>query len=205
MNVFKIQTGIVETNTYFVSSDNKTCCIIDPGDDVGKIFSALEDNALVCTNILLTHAHFDHCNACMALQKNGAKIYMHKKDLRLIKTDDNLASKFGVLFNRFKPDGYVADGQILQLGDIDVKVIATPGHTAGSCCYLIDRFLFTGDTLMHLSVGRTDFPTGNKRDMVKSLQKLVAIEGNYLIFPGHHESTNLDFEKKNNPYVQHNN
>lgn len=150
MNVAKIKTGIVETNTYFLSNDNNDCIVIDPGDDIPGIMNYLTDNNLRPLYVLLTHAHFDHCNAARALQMNGAKIYMHKKDYPLVKSDDNLASKFGVLFNKFTPDGFVKDNQHLNIADSDILVLHTPGHTAGSCCYLIDNFMFSGDTLMYL-------------------------------------------------------
>ncbi len=202
MNMLKIKTGIVETNTYFIINNDNECLIIDPGDDISKIFDVLRDNGIVCKYILLTHAHFDHCNACAALQNIGAKIYVHKKDWALLKTDDNLANKFGVAFNKFVPDGFVKDKQILKLLGFDIRVLHTPGHTSGSCCYILENFLFTGDTLMNLSCGRTDFPSGNKRELECSLKKLFELDYNYTIFPGHYASTNLEFEKRNNPYVK---
>ena len=201
MNVAKIKTGIVETNTYFLSNDNNDCIVIDPGDDIPGIMNYLTDNNLRPLYVLLTHAHFDHCNAARALQMNGAKIYMHKKDYPLVKSDDNLAPKFGVLFNKFTPDGFVKDNQHLNIADSDILVLHTPGHTAGSCCYLIDNFMFSGDTLMYLTCGRTDFPSGNKKAMNQSLSRLMNLQGNYVVFPGHNAATNLDFERKNNPYV----
>lgn len=202
MDISKIKTGIVETNTYFIGDGNGNCIIIDPGDDIKAIFEYLDENNLKCKYILLTHAHFDHCNAARALQLTGAKVYMHKKDYALVKSEDNLASKFGVAFNKFKPDGYVSDNQKLSLLGIDITVMHTPGHTAGSCCYILDNIMFSGDTLMRLSRGRTDFPSGSERAMEQSLKRLAALDKNYTILPGHYAPTNLDFEKKNNPYVQ---
>ncbi|MBS6476644.1 MAG: MBL fold metallo-hydrolase [Firmicutes bacterium] len=203
MDISKIKTGIVETNTYFIVDGNGNCIIIDPGDDIKAIFEYLDENKLKCRFILLTHAHFDHCNAARALQLTGAKIYMHKKDYALVKSEDNLASKFGVVFNKFKPDCYVSDNQKINLLGIDIKILHTPGHTAGSCCYLLDNnIMFSGDTLMRLSRGRTDFPSGSEKAMEQSLKKLASLDKNYTIFPGHYAPTNLDFEKKNNPYVQ---
>lgn len=203
MNVLKIKTGIVETNTYFVINENNECLVIDPGDDVKKILDVLQENQIVCKYVLLTHAHFDHCNACAALQICGAKIYVHKKELQLLRTDDNLANKFGIIFNKFKPDCFVKDKQILTLLGFEIEVLHTPGHTPGGCCYIIENFLFTGDTLMNLSCGRTDLPGGNKRELEESLNKLVNLDYNYMIFPGHYASTNLYFEKRNNPYVKY--
>lgn len=201
MNVSKIKTGIVETNTYFISDNDCNCIVIDPGDDIKAIFDYLRENQLDCKYVLLTHAHFDHCNAARALQQNGAEIFMHKKDYALVKSEDNLAIKFGVLFNKFKPDRFIEDGDVLELLGMEIRVIHTPGHTAGSCSFIVENIIFTGDTLMRLSIGRTDFPSGSEKAMKKSLNKLTSLNGNYSIFPGHNGSTNLDFEKKNNPYV----
>lgn len=202
MNISKIKTGIVETNTYFIDNENGECIIIDPGDDAKGVFNHLEEYNLKCKYILITHAHFDHCNSALALQQFGAKIYMHKKDYALVKTDDNLASKFGISFNKFKPDAFVKDEQTLDLIGLHVRVLHTPGHTAGSCCYIVDNVMFSGDTMMRLSRGRTDFPSGSERAMEKSLARLASLDKNYTIFPGHYAPTNLEFEKKNNPYVQ---
>ena len=201
MKVLKIKTGIVETNTYFLYNDQNECVIIDPGDDIGAIFDVLDENSLDCKYALVTHCHFDHCNACLALQQNGTKVLVHKKEMQLIRTHDNLASKFGIGFNRFEPDGFIKDGQEIDLCGMKFRVMHTPGHTAGSCCYIIENFLFSGDTVMYLSCGRTDFPTGSARDMKKSLGKIIGLSKNYMIFPGHNNATSVEFERKNNPYV----
>ena len=201
MKVTKIKTGIVETNTYFIYNDDNECIVVDPGDDKSAIINTLNENSLTCKYVLLTHCHFDHCNSALFLKEFGAKIFVHKKEMALVRSNDNLAVKFGIAFNRFVPDEYVKDGDALELCGLKVEVMHTPGHTAGSCCYIIDNFLFSGDTLMRLSCGRTDFPTGNGREMAKSLQRIVNLEKNYTVFPGHNSPTTIEFERKNNPYV----
>ena len=202
MNLIKLVTGIPSENTYIVSDNGVDAVIIDPGDDVEAIAKALSENNLTCKAMLVTHAHFDHCNACRYFQQEGAKVYMHKKDELLVKTVYNLANKFAVHFNRFVVDEYVKDGDVLNLYGLSFKVIHTPGHTAGSCCFILnDNVIFTGDTLFNLSIGRTDFPTGSSSQMKKSLKKLFAFEKDYTLFPGHGLPTKLATEKNHNPYA----
>jgi glyoxylase-like metal-dependent hydrolase (beta-lactamase superfamily II) len=202
MNLIKLVTGKPSENTYLVSENGVDAVIIDPGDDIQAINDALNENNLTCKAMLVTHAHFDHCNACRYFQINGAKVYMHKKDELLVKTVYNLANKFALHFNRFIVDENVKDGDVLSLYGLQFKVLHTPGHTEGSCCYVLnDNIIFSGDTLFNMSIGRTDFPTGNASHMKKSLKKLFSLEKDYTIFPGHGLPTKLLTEKNHNPYA----
>ena len=177
MNLIKLVTGKPTENTYIVSENGTDAVIIDPGDDIKLIVDTLEENNLTCKAMLVTHGHFDHCNACRFFQEQGAKVYMHKKDELLVRTVYNLANKFAVEFHRFLIDNYVKDGDLLSLYGLNFKVMHTPGHTGGSCCYILNNsIIFTGDTLFNLSIGRTDFPTGNASQMKKSLKKLFDLE-----------------------------
>ncbi len=202
MNLIKLVTGKPSENTYIISENGTDAVIVDPGDDISAITEALMENNMTCKAMLVTHAHFDHCNACRHFQSLGAKVYMHKKDELLVKTVYNLANKFAVRFNRFVVDERVKDGDFLSLYGLNFKVIHTPGHTSGSCCYILnDNIIFTGDTLFNMSIGRTDFPTGNSSQMKKSLQKLFSLEKDYTIFPGHGLPSKLLTEKNHNPYA----
>ena len=125
---------------------------------------------------------------------------MHKKDEKLVFSPGNLAMKFGKPFITFKADEFVKDGEELALYGMTVKVLHTPGHTEGSCCYIIGNVLFSGDTLFNLGAGRTDFPSGNPGQMQKSLDKLFSLDFDYSVFPGHGLPTKLFFEKRSNPF-----
>ena len=202
MNLIKLVTGKPCENTYIVSEDGVNAVIIDPGDDIKAIVDKLNEHNLVCKAMLVTHAHFDHCNACRYFQELGAKVYLHKKDELLVRTVYNLANKFGVYFHRFLIDYTVKDGDLINLYGMNFKVLHTPGHTGGSCCYILnDSMMFTGDTLFNMSIGRTDFPTGNSSQMKKSLKKLFSLEKDYSIFPGHGLPSKLFTEKNHNPYA----
>ena len=121
--------------------------------------------------------------------------------MQLIETDKNLAPLFGKKFQRFVLDVAIDDGDEIEILNEKITVLHTPGHTAGSVCYVVENVIFSGDTLFRLSVGRTDFPTGSMKELNTSVKRLLALPGNYTVYPGHGEITNLDFERANNPYA----
>lgn len=201
MKIYTITGGAAKTNTYFICNDKNECIIIDPSDNETGVLDTLKIKNLLPKYVLLTHAHFDHCNSCARLQKEGAKVFMHEKDVVLIASDKNLAKPFGVKFNEFKPDGFVSDGQKLELLGLKFSVLYTSGHTPGGVCYIMGKIMFSGDTLFKMSIGRTDFPFANPADMRKSLKKIFGLRGDYAVMCGHGPTTTLDFERKNNPYA----
>ena len=152
---------------------------------------------------MLTHAHFDHAGNAKALQDDGVKVYVSKLDAPKLKNSLNLASDFGRHFDYLDADFTFTDGQVLQIEGITIKVIATPGHTDGSVTFLVDNMLFTGDTLFLQSIGRTDFPTGDRDTLINSVKKLFALEGDYNVYPGHQDFTTLEHERKNNFFVDY--
>ncbi|MBQ0099516.1 MAG: MBL fold metallo-hydrolase, partial [Firmicutes bacterium] len=100
-------------------------------------------------------------------------------------------------------DKTFTDGDELNFGDLNIKVVATPGHTDGSVTFVTENNMFTGDTLFHLSIGRSDFPTGNKDELIKSVKKLFSFSGDYNVYPGHEEFTTLEYERENNSFVDY--
>ncbi len=201
MNVATITAGVVSTNSYVIYNTEHECIVVDPGDGTNEVMGYLEKNGLKCKFVLLTHAHFDHCNGCARFQRLGAKVYMSAEDVPLLTTSDNLAEMFGEKLESFVPDIIIKDGDKLSLLNEEIIVIATPGHTAGSVCYIINNVIFTGDTLFRLSIGRTDFPFGNFSDIISSFTKLITQDGDFIVFPGHGENTTLGYERKFNPYA----
>ena len=167
------------------------------------IKKAEEENGFIIKAVLLTHAHFDHAGNVKKLQDDGAKIYVSKIDAEKLLNDDNLASSFGRRFDYCTADFTFNGGEILDIEGIKIEVIATPGHTDGSVSFKVDNNLFTGDTLFLESVGRTDFPTGNKSELIRSVTKLFDLEGDYKVYPGHQEFTTLSHERKNNFFIDY--
>lgn len=201
IKIIKRTAGLAATNSYILCSENGDCAVVDPGDEVSGLKKTLNENGLRCTAVLLTHAHFDHAGSCLELQKKGARIYMNASDMQIVETDKNLARLFGKKFQRFTPDVTVHDGDEIDILNEKINVFHTPGHTAGSVCYVMGNVIFSGDTLFRLSVGRTDFPTGSAKELNRSVKKLFGLPGDYTVYPGHGEITDLNFERENNPYA----
>lgn len=202
MRTIVFYTTELETDTYLVLNGARAF-VVDPGDDADKILAAAAAEGAKIEYVLLTHAHFDHTGAVAELQKHGALVVMHRDDVQLLGSFKNLAFYVGKKVERFVPDVTVAGGETLDVAGISVKVIHTPGHTAGGVCYVAEDCIFSGDTLFELSYGRTDFPTGNFKELKNSiLNKLFALKGDFKVFPGHGNSTTLQFEREHNPIVR---
>lgn len=153
--------------------------------------------------ILLTHGHFDHIGGVRNIKKEyGCKVVISSVDAPMLSSGKaSLAAFCGAEQNDTEPDITVQDGDEIEVGTLKIKVLSTPGHTSGSVCYVVGDALFSGDTLFYCSCGRTDFPTGSSDDMIKSLKKLASLDGNYKVYTGHNQLSDLDFERKNNPYM----
>ena len=206
IKIGKMVLGSYQTNCYFVyHAETKKAVIIDPADGGAQIFSALERNGFTVEAILLTHAHFDHIWGSKELRElSGAKIYALDEEKALCENSHNNVSEWAGRAYTVVPDEYVKDGAELTFDNITFKVIATPGHTIGSCCYYVEKaeLLISGDTLFYESTGRTDFPTGSMGSIVRSIrEKLFVLPEDTKVYPGHGESTTIGHEKKYNPFV----
>lgn len=203
MKLYHLQSGPLNVNTYFLVNEDGQAVVIDSGENYKKVKSVEDLYNIKIVAVLLTHAHFDHCGNAKKLQDDGAKIYVSKLDACKLLNNDNLASDFGRKFEYLTADETFADGDQLNICGIKIKVIATPGHTDGSVCFLVDNLLFTGDTLFLGSVGRTDFKSGNRNDLVLSIKKLFNLDGDYAVYPGHDEFTTLAHERKYNIFAEY--
>lgn len=200
--IIALKVGAIQTNCYVLYSGNEAV-VIDAGGDYEMIKKTLDDNSLVCKYVLLTHGHWDHTAAVARLQQDGAKVILHRADREFPSNPVlSVASLFGADIEAFTPDTLIEGGETLELCGMRFTVLHTPGHTAGSVCYVTDDCIFSGDTLFCRSVGRTDFPTGNEKELGNSLKNvLFKLEGDYTVYPGHDGKTSLAAEKKCNPYV----
>lgn len=201
MEIHELVVGPLKTNCYIVTSDMNHAVIIDPGFDAEAIAAKIRELGAKPKFMLLTHGHFDHIGAVNGLKKTFPEmksvILAEDEDICL---DPGLISKeIGVVT---KPDMLFADGDIVKLDDLTFRFMATPGHTKGGACIIVEDKIFTGDTLFSRGYGRTDLYGGSTRDMKMSLKKIGAIEGDYEIYPAHGPHTNLKTEKYANPYLR---
>ena len=203
MKVYTVYPYGFGSNGYIITSDDKQALVIDPSSS--RVEKELDRLGLTPAFVLLTHCHFDHVAGVESLQRRGAKVLCSEEEKQLVGTVADLHGLFGAPSPQYKVDQTFTDGEELNLCGIAIKCLLTPGHTAGSACYFMqkdgDRVLFTGDTLFMDSVGRTDFPTGNLEQLRQSLKKLIALEGDMLVYAGHQEQTTLQREREYNPFV----
>ncbi|MBQ8230292.1 MAG: MBL fold metallo-hydrolase [Clostridia bacterium] len=190
-------------NTYVLTKDGKTALVVDPAQP--RVFEEIEKRGLIPVCVLLTHCHFDHVGGVGVLQENGARVFCSEMEKSLVGTEADMFSAFGAPRVFYTVDETFFDGEEKTLCGMRVRLLLTPGHTAGSACYLVtdgeERVLLTGDTLFSGSIGRTDFPTGSIAQMRASLKKLAALDGDYPVYAGHNEPTTLDTERKTNPFL----
>ena len=204
MNVIKLTLGELASNCYILEAPEKTAIVIDPGAEAEVIIAELESRGLTLSKILLTHGHFDHTGAAAELKaRYNAPVYISAADEELL--DDKVKSVAYVLpefpFRPVKADVRIREGDVITQGSMEISVIETPGHTAGSVCFIIDDCMFTGDTLFHGTVGRTDHFSGDTGAELQSVKRLAALDKNYRLYCGHGSDTDLDTERKTNPFI----
>ena len=205
MNIIKLILGELAANCYILETPEKTAVVIDPGAEAEVIIAELENRGLTLGKILLTHGHFDHMGAAAELKERyGAQVYISALDEELL--DDNVKSVAYFLpeipFHPVKADARIKEGDVISQDSMKISVIETPGHTAGSVCFMADDCIFTGDTLFHGSVGRTDLFSGDAPTEMESVKRLAALEKNYKLYCGHGPDTDLDTERKFNPFIR---
>ena len=209
MKILTLDLGHEMFANCYMLIDEKSgeAAIVDPAWYVEEFNNILTKNNAKLKYILLTHGHFDHIFGVHGLKNaTEAKVVIHFKDAEhLIDPKKSLAQ--GNMPDPQQPvtaDILVKEGDVLTLGDEEIKVMSTPGHTMGSVCYIIenDKTIISGDTLFCMTAGRTDFPDGSDELMISSLKRLIALEGDYRVLPGHNRETTLESERKRNWYIR---
>lgn len=187
--------GMYGENTYLITDDATGFrAIIDPGYYGVDVRMDIQNNAYL-KYILLTHGHHDHFLAAQEYVKeySSAVFAAPAKDIDLIK---------GQPYSCPEPAKLLKEGNVITLGETELRVIETPGHTGGGICFATDKEIFTGDTLFRLSVGRTDLPTGDWPTLLHSIsEKLYTLDENLIVYPGHGGPTTIGYEKRANPFV----
>ncbi len=184
----------------------KEAIVIDPGEEIGRISRRLNDLGLKLKQILITHAHIDHIGGALRLKRlTGAPILLNENDLPLLQMMETQAGWLGIAApETAPPDASLQDGMRVGLDNYPAEVLHTPGHTQGSVClhFVPMGLLIAGDTLFAGSIGRTDLPGGNSRQIIDSIRtRLLVLPDETTVLPGHGGGTTIGLEKEGNPFL----
>jgi hydroxyacylglutathione hydrolase len=198
MDIKTYKIGNMDNNTYLLVSRGEAL-VIDPGGEPTEIIAEIKNGEAYLRYILLTHGHFDHVLGVETLKESfpEANVIIGEGDLPLVNNLSQQGQFFGETLPDFKVKDVlsVADGASLPFGDELIKVLATPGHTKGSVCYVIDGALFSGDTLFYRTYGRIDLPHSEPASMKESLEKIFDLSKDLVVYPGHGRPTKVGEEK----------
>lgn len=200
MKIKRLFVGELHANCYILECDGDTC-IVDPGADAEKILKHTEGKTV--SKILLTHGHFDHIMAAASVREaTGAKIYVSREDEEMLADPyKNLYADFSKTTEGFVP--FSADevySDEINVGSTKIEVIKTPGHSKGSICLFGDGELLSGDTLFSGAIGRTDY--GSFDEIMRSIWKLMLLDDEVKVHPGHGFSTTIGIERNENPFLR---
>jgi len=191
----QVPVGYMENFSYIIADDiTKTAAVVDPAFDEEKLFDICYKKGFEIKYILLTHTHGDHTEAVSRIvKKTGAVVYVHKNEKsRIENTASNIIG--------------VDEGEVIKIGNVEINVLHTPGHTRGGVTYKTGNILLTGDTLFVEGCGRTDLSDGNTKTLYKTLQRLKGMPDETKVYPGHDYGTvpfsTIAREKENNPYMR---
>jgi len=209
MKVDRLVLGEFETNCYIARSSDSAaeCLIIDTGLDIRELPAFLDQHKLTPAAVILTHGHIDHIAGVEALRKKfpSIQVYIHKLDAEMLgNANVNLSIMAGSSFTAGKADRLIDEGDTIDKAGIRLRVIHTPGHTPGGICLYSEKdgIIFVGDTIFAGSVGRTDFPNGNMKQLIEGIKhKLLTLPENTIAYPGHGPETTIGQEKAENPFL----
>lgn len=206
LRVEQYVVGPVQTNCYFaINDDTKETLVIDPGASVGKLAEIIEREKLNPVAILLTHGHFDHAGGAAKLAGHfEIKVYAQEHEQETLENPGLNLSGWEGAEQRYHADVFLKDEQEIDLAGFHIRVLFTPGHTVGGCCYYFSyqNALFSGDTLFAQSVGRTDFPKGSAAQLIRGIkEKLMILPDDVTVYTGHNEITTIGTERMYNPYL----
>lgn len=199
-----------QERTSVVWDDNRNCAFVDPGcadaAELGRLTEFIDKKGLTPVCVMLTHAHFDHIYGVAGLARAyGIPVFMHEGEQQTIDvTNPYMCRMFG--FSEPETFGWmpVADGSAIEVGSLKFDILETPGHTPGGVCFLerSEKVLFSGDTLFAGAIGRTDHPGGDYDQLMKSIfEKLLCLDGDVDVFPGHGPNTTITDERMTNPFL----
>ena len=191
----QIPVGYMGNFVYLLGDKKKKeCAMVDPAWDVDAVLKEAEKDGMKVVAGILTHTHFDHCNGVEGLiKKTGVKVYVHENEAKYLKEIQSHLVE-------------TKEGSKLQIGDVEMTFLHTPGHTEGAQCILAGDKIVTGDTLFVGACGRCDLPGGDEKKIVQSLKRLASLDGSLQVFPGHAygdaDSSTIENERRTNPCMK---
>ena len=206
MKIIKLEVGQLGANCYIVYCE-KTLqgMVVDPGGDGDKILSILRREKITVTAIVNTHGHADHIGGNDEVKVGtGAPILIHEEDGKMLgSAQGNLSMYIGRNLICQAADRLLKDGDTITVGEMQFKILHTPGHTLGGICIYGNDIVFSGDTLFEQSIGRTDFPGGSHPELLSSIKnKLFVLADDTVVLPGHGGNTTIGVERQTNPFIQ---
>ncbi len=204
-NIEMLPLGMLAANCYVIPAEGNKAVVIDPASSA-EVLMLLEGNNLTIGGIIITHGHYDHFAGAARLKaQTGATVYAPDLDAEMLQSADKSWARFmaGTDFEPVTADRLFSDGEKLAVCGITFRVMAAPGHTAGSCLLFCEELnaIFTGDVIFCGGIGRTDGFSGSERQMMESLAKIRVIDGDYTLCCGHGDTSTLAEEKRFNPYL----
>jgi hydroxyacylglutathione hydrolase len=200
-----LPTGPLQVNCYVIGCEaTGQAAVIDPGGDVEQILKLLNKHKLKAVMIINTHGHFDHIGGNRELlEATGAELLIHQDDSPLLERAGEHAAAFGLRAEPSPaPTRELSGGETLQLGELSLRVIHTPGHSPGGICLYVEDHLIVGDTLFAGSIGRTDLPGGNHQLLIRRIkEELLPLPETTRVYPGHGPMTTIGQEKLYNPFL----
>jgi len=202
VNTFTV--GLMETNCYILyDPDKREGLIIDPGAEGSRLIRFIKEKKLSIRYIINTHGHPDHIGANREIKnETNAPILIHRYDAPMLRKGQSVFSL--ILPSEYSSppaDTLIEDGDLIECADTKLKVLHTPGHTPGGISLLTEDSIFTGDTLFSGSIGRFDLPGGSERILLNSIKKILSLDENLTVYPGHGPSTTIGHELHTNPFV----
>ncbi len=200
----------IQENTYVVYDHQKHCLIIDPGcyfpEEKEELFNFIREQDLTVKMLINTHCHLDHVFGNKDISdKYGLILHLHKAEVEMLEMAPSSGLMFSLPFDNYSGKfEFLKEGDLVKLGDDELRVIEAPGHSPGSICFYCEaqHFIISGDVLFQRSIGRTDLPKGDHDTLIKSIrEKLFVLPDNVKVYSGHGPETNIGDEKKYNPFL----